>query len=127
MTVYFATSSLYGLLQNFILRSPTCRKSLGLYPIIPSESPSTAPLKVIDPTPVSPQPVDAKSKIVGKVKSMIENSRPVAENVSNWLEDRAEDRKHTSYDKKRDEEEAARKRAVMEDKKRKKKALKDGL
>ncbi|RPB26968.1 hypothetical protein L211DRAFT_774685, partial [Terfezia boudieri ATCC MYA-4762] len=33
MTVYFATSSLYGLLQNFALRSATFRSLFGLYPI----------------------------------------------------------------------------------------------
>jgi len=127
MTVYFATSSLYGLLQNFALRSATFRNLFGLYPIVPRESPASTPtLKVIDATPISSKPVDARSKFAEKVKSMMENSPPVVKNVSNWLEDQAKDRKHNSYDKKRNEEEAAKRRAVMEEKRRKR-ALKDEL
>ena len=127
MTVYFATSSLYGLLQNFALRSTTFRSLFGLYPIVPRESPTPTPtLKVIDVTATSSKPIDARSKFAEKVKSMMENSPPVVKNVSNWLEDQAKDRKHNSYDKKRNEEEAARRRAVMEEKRRKR-ALKDEL
>lgn len=127
MTVYFATSSLYGLLQNFALRSATFRSLFGLYPIVPRESPSSTPtLKVIDVAPISSKPVDARSKFAEKVKSVMENSPPIVKNVSTWLEDHAENRKHNSYDKKRNQEEVAKRKAVMEEKRRKR-ALKDEL
>ena len=57
---------------------------------------------------------------------MMENSPPVVKNVSNWLEDQAEDRKHKSYDRKRNEEEATKRKAVLEEKRRRR-ALKDEL
>lgn len=58
--------------------------------------------------------------MTSRMKEMLgsANATPIAKGVSNWLENNAKGKKHSSYNDRRKEEEAEKRRAVVEAKRR---------